>query len=86
MTKIFVSKKKMSDTKSRIWKIPNLLTDADRSTDTKRNLFGDVWMDVRKYGHTKRGEGEVKCNAHALKLCMKLWMYFTENVLILTNL
>ena len=62
MTKIFVSKKKMSYTKSRIWKIPNLLTEY-RSTDTKRNLFGDVWTDIRKYGHTKRGGGvQMSCS------------------------
>ena len=63
MKKIFVCKKKMFYTKSRIWKIPNLSTDADRSTDTKRNLFGDVWTDIRKYGHTKRGGGgQMSCS------------------------
>ena len=64
MTKKFVCKKKMSDTKSRKWKIPNLSTNADRSTDTKRNLFGDVWTDIRKYGHTKRGwgGGQMSCS------------------------
>ena len=69
----------MSDTKSNIREIPNLSTDAGRSTDTERYLSGDVWTDIQKYGHTKYGEGAVvKCHAKALKLCMKLWMYFTE--------
>ena len=53
---------KMSDTNSCIWKIPNLLTNADRSTDTERNLLGDVWTDIRKYGHTKRGGSEKSCS------------------------
>ena len=53
----------MSDTKPRKWKIPNILTNADRSTDTERNLLGDVWTDIRKYGHTKGGGSEMSCSS-----------------------
>ena len=68
----------MADAKSSIREIPNLATDAGRSTDTEKYPSGDVWTDIQKYGHTKHGGGVVKCPAKALKLCMKLWMYFTE--------
>ena len=68
----------MSDKKSSIREVLNLWTDAGRSTDTERYLSGDVWTDIQKYGHSKHGGGMVKCHAKALKLCMKLWMYFTE--------
>ena len=67
----------MADAKSSIREIPNLSTDAGRSTDTERYLSGDVWTDIQKYEHTKHG-GVVKCHAKALKLCMKLLVYFTE--------
>ena len=55
VTKIFVSEKKRSDTKSSIREIPNLSTDAGRSTDTERYYSGDVWTDIQKYGQTKHG-------------------------------
>jgi len=39
--------------KFRIQETPNLSTDADRSPDTKIELFwgGEVHMDIRRYGH-----------------------------------
>ena len=63
MTKIFVCKKKMSDTKSRIWKIQNLSTNADRSTDTKRNLFGMYGPTYRSMDITSGvGGGQMSCS------------------------
>ena len=68
--------------KSRIRETQNLLTNADRSTDTERKLFGgdmDGRMEVRTYG---AGGGGVTCHARALKLRMKLWRYknFTKKI------
>ena len=74
--------KNTCDTKSRIRVIPNLSTDADRSTDTKRKLF---WMYGWTYISTDiPGGGGGHCHAQALKPSLKLCTYtnVTENIKI----